>query len=410
MPNNFILEQIEIRGEPLISQNNLKFKDGLNIIAGHTGTGKTMILKIINFLVNPSDKKESFLSNAKIKYSLNSKAFGLEQETIEVVITENEISSSSNLNYENIQDKIKILYINHSNIIQYLNEKEFYETISQGQRFSHVVLELTEGVENSVILLDDIVATLDMHKRYLFFKYLMHLSEENQVFLTLQPHFLYDLRNYLAHIDLEVLNYLRQSQVLYLRGFWQKTIIDYFKEEPVSDYLEEFHQNIRNIKKILSLQVHEQETRRVLDRIMYANVITVMETYLSECFTRLVIENKSFKLKLIELTPEFNTLTFNLRDAYDWLDDIDTNIIEKIQSIVFHNLDKVISMFKNVLGIKFLDDMGDIFRAINNRHDIIHRNGKTKDGNELRITKQDVLGLISKVEELIEHIERQDTS
>ena len=89
IPQDIILEQIEIRGEPLISQNNLKFKDGLNIIAGHTGTGKTMILKIINFLVNPSDKKESFLSNAKIKYSLNSKAFGLEQETIEVVITEN---------------------------------------------------------------------------------------------------------------------------------------------------------------------------------------------------------------------------------------------------------------------------------------------------------------------------------
>lgn len=193
--------------------------------------------------------------------------------------------------------------------------------------------------------------------------------------------------------------YFHQSQMLFLRDFWQKSIIDYFKSEPISDFFTEFQENIKNIKRIINLPIVEENVRKILYRIIYANVITVMETYLSDCFTQLVINSKDLKLKLLDSSPDFNQEKYNLRTAYDWLEEMDEKIIEKLQNIVFHNLDRIKGMFKNVLMVNFPEDLSDIFRAILNRHDIIHRNGKTKNVNVLEITKEDILDLIDKVEQ-----------
>ncbi|QCQ21268.1 hypothetical protein [Desulfoglaeba alkanexedens] len=44
-------------------------------------------------------------------------------------------------------------------------------------------------------------------------------------------------------------------------------------------------------------------------------------------------------------------------------------------------------------------------KAILKRHDIVHRNGKTKSGENIVLTKNDVTQLVSKVEHFIQDID-----
>ena len=46
-------------------------------------------------------------------------------------------------------------------------------------------------------------------------------------------------------------------------------------------------------------------------------------------------------------------------------------------------------------------------RAISTRHDIVHRNGRTKTGSEVSVTREDIETLIIRVRSMITHIETE---
>ena len=64
-------------------------------------------------------------------------------------------------------------------------------------------------------------------------------------------------------------------------------------------------------------------------------------------------------------------------------------------------------MYECVLNISFPDDLDSIFKAIQIRHDIVHRNGKAKDGTPVKIDDANVLNLIAEVESFVEGINKQ---
>ena len=70
-------------------------------------------------------------------------------------------------------------------------------------------------------------------------------------------------------------------------------------------------------------------------------------------------------------------------------------------------MDRVKPMYEKTLNIKFPHHLGEVFRAILIRHDIVHRNGKTKDGKELVITQEKVKSLIEIVKQLVQQIDNQ---
>ena len=61
-------------------------------------------------------------------------------------------------------------------------------------------------------------------------------------------------------------------------------------------------------------------------------------------------------------------------------------------------------MYRHVLGIEF-PDSPPIFRAIKVRHDLVHRNGKTKNGEPIPIDKGHVLALTREVDQFLRQID-----
>ena len=54
-----------------------------------------------------------------------------------------------------------------------------------------------------------------------------------------------------------------------------------------------------------------------------------------------------------------------------------------------------------------LGDVSELMKCISIRHDIVHRNGKDKNGNLRDISKDDVSILAQKVSDFIQNIENQ---
>ena len=76
-------------------------------------------------------------------------------------------------------------------------------------------------------------------------------------------------------------------------------------------------------------------------------------------------------------------------------------------AVLWHNLAMVRHMFADTLGIKFPDKMDRLFKAVLVHHDLVHRNGRKKEGDEHSITINEVDELLGMAESLVNDIEKQ---
>jgi len=416
MTNPIILEKLNIDDKILFGKREFFFKSSLCFLIGENGSGKTTLLKIIYLL----KAKEQNLHNYYYKlafenYSLNEPIdlkyrFSLKfmNQDKDLTIGAEFNPKRSNIIFKNIQqindessvailNHIKILYISPRTLLNSEVDEKF-PYLSEVEKIEKLFIEQTSYLKNHIILIDELASYFIVGAKREFIENLAQLSEDNQVICSL---------NKSEYGELSFL--MTDLCKIHLKNIYQTTIYNYFAKELKSDFYNEFQKSIQNIRMIIEsdLKIFNQNRRGYLIKMLYANVITAMEVYLSDSFIKTVINNEKFFPLLLERVSPFSERKFSTKKAYEWMKDIKDNIINDLSDVSFHNLGRVKSMFKDVLNVKFPEDIGDIFRAINTRHDIIHRNGKTKDDNEINLSSQNVLDLIKNVSSFIEKIETQ---
>jgi hypothetical protein len=174
----------------------------------------------------------------------------------------------------------------------------------------------------------------------------------------------------------------------------------------LSEYLSNFQNIIIDIKELLKTQVH-CSVSTCFYRLLYVNVITAMETYLSDAFINTVMNNDRLLRRLIEATPEFQKEKIPMSDIFRTMEGIKGEAQQYLAKIVWHRLDKVKELYSHTLEVKFPQDMKKLFSAVTLRHDIVHRNGKTNDGKDLLIISSDVIEIIKTVEDFVLYIDEQ---
>lgn len=173
----------------------------------------------------------------------------------------------------------------------------------------------------------------------------------------------------------------------------------------------EFYRNfvlgLQSINKMTEIEIKNSHMRQTLLRLLYANTITVMETYLSDAFINTVIRNPLLVRKFVETTEHFKEQQTNVSNVYKWLDRINDDVAKYLNAFTYHNIPKVQKMYNSVLDIQFPADLDTIIKAVMTRHDIVHRNGKTKDGNAIKLTGGEVKNISKCVQDFVDHIELQ---
>ena len=174
----------------------------------------------------------------------------------------------------------------------------------------------------------------------------------------------------------------------------------------ISDYHDNFSGAILDIEALLKIEIDSRD-EHCFYRLLYANVITALETYLYVAFMGTVNTNPDLMRQFIETTPEFKNKKIPLSEAFEAKDKAEEEANVYLDKLVWHNIKRVKQMYKDTLGIDFPEDISAIFQAIETRHDIIHRNGRTKEGDKIIITENDISELIVSIETCVRTIDAE---
>lgn len=128
-----------------------------------------------------------------------------------------------------------------------------------------------------------------------------------------------------------------------------------------------FEASLNAIRKKASSDIH-------LNQLLFANIITAFESYLQTVATGLMKHDNSLIEKVAQ-TNKFKNQKIPLSMALT--NDMPRYVISLVQNIVFHNLAEVEPLFREAWNVR-IPITTAMLNAIAIRHDIIHRNGYTK--------------------------------
>lgn len=144
----------------------------------------------------------------------------------------------------------------------------------------------------------------------------------------------------------------------------------------------------------------------VLYKLLYANAITMMETYLGDTLRREVLKDENSIRKFVETYKPYKKEEIKLSDFFCKKDTLTDYIRQTLNDLLYHNLPKIKSIYREALNVD-LGDIGELVKAVKVRHDIVHRNGEDKDGNIHVITKENVQQLQERIQQMIEKVNSQ---
>lgn len=189
-------------------------------------------------------------------------------------------------------------------------------------------------------------------------------------------------------------------------------------EEQYSDYLflvashnhdtyKAFLASLYEIEGLSKLRMPDKKLSESMAGLLYAAVVTAMETYLADTLINRTMGNPKLLRRCLESAPEFATRAVPLTQLFVEHEKVETTVRQYLVEVIYHNLAKVNRMYRDILGVEFPPKMGDLYKAIERRHDLVHRGGKSKSGERAVVAHEAVRALIADIKHFVSVIEEQ---
>ena len=162
-----------------------------------------------------------------------------------------------------------------------------------------------------------------------------------------------------------------------------------------------YNKDLDNLKELSQLQRQGDKLKTVLNRQIFINIIGIIETFLSDTFLKLVFAEKHYFQNFVETHPEFKARKFELRDIFKQHKQLENIAKKTILDTIFHNLASVKNMYEDTFKIDF-PNIQKMYKYVMIRHDLVHRNGKTKEGVGVTIEDAQIDELIIDAKQFIE--------
>ena len=173
-----------------------------------------------------------------------------------------------------------------------------------------------------------------------------------------------------------------------------------------TDFHRTFLDEIASLRVLNQLRVPEQKAKKTLSRNLYVGVIACLETFLSDAFINTVLSRETYLNSFIRTFKDFKDQKVALNELPDLFSKKEEIAKKAMLEVIYHNLPKVSKMYEATLNIVF-PKFSEIQKGVLIRHDLAHRNGKTKDGTEIIVNNLMVDDIISKVESFISEIDQK---
>lgn len=180
-------------------------------------------------------------------------------------------------------------------------------------------------------------------------------------------------------------------------AYWQEEF-DYYIYLTLKDADAIFRKDISELKAMLDNN-DEMIANKTYLKMVFAHAVTLLEVYLEDITKSLILTNNAYLSNTIKSVKPFCDTAFKLADISLEKDGIKKFVIEKISDNLFHDIPKVTKVISGVVGKKLDVPISDVCKVTSVRHDIVHRNGKNREGKEIDIT----LALVKESLMVIEH-------
>lgn len=188
--------------------------------------------------------------------------------------------------------------------------------------------------------------------------------------------------------------------------------LEYYMNEQIDaiihslNYIHQFEKELDNLRKLNAKDLGDQELQETLQRQIFSGAITCLEDYLSTTLIQRVLNNETVFKDFVKTYKKFKDRKFDLSDIYDKVDTLESIVKQELVDIIYHDLPKVRGIYQDTLKINF-PVIKDIMKIITNRHDMVHRNGKNKEGEKIEISKDVVSDVIDKVDNFVKDVETE---
>ncbi len=163
---------------------------------------------------------------------------------------------------------------------------------------------------------------------------------------------------------------------------------DYYIYVTLKDADKIFSEDLSNLKQFV-LNTNP-EVPSIFYKMSYAHAVTIFEVYMEDMAKSLVTHDDGFLSAYIRQSNAVGSLKYSLKDILLKKDEIDaalkTDTLRKkalshLSSALYHDITKVINTFEFILQRPISIESGNMKKITHIRHDVVHRNGKNKNGD-----------------------------
>lgn len=155
-----------------------------------------------------------------------------------------------------------------------------------------------------------------------------------------------------------------------------------------------------NLSSLIQSNFFTEDLLPIFYRQMYIGAIGALETYLSDTMVSWVFSNRTRFDKYVESQKKES---ISLKDLLFSAAHIEDVVYVHIQNFSYHRLDDVRDLYKRNINIE-IPDRTKMKEFILKRHDLVHRNGKDKDGNYVNVSIEEIFTLLQAEEEFIKDL------
>ncbi|WP_349844391.1 hypothetical protein ABNP39_07990 [Pantoea dispersa] len=190
-----------------------------------------------------------------------------------------------------------------------------------------------------------------------------------------------------------------------VNGFNDEDEFDYYFERTIGSRNEPImHYELKTSEvAVLILQNNNIINQQLILQMSYGMLISATEAYISDSVIYWAKKDEKTLFRLA--SKECKERDYKLSEVLNDIDKFKEKFILHLTgNVVWHRLDKLKSMIEHGLQIK-LPEIGKLLGAVQTRHDIVHRAGKTKNGEEVILTKDELEQLRKDLDDFVDDFE-----
>lgn len=181
-----------------------------------------------------------------------------------------------------------------------------------------------------------------------------------------------------------------------------------FLYKSYDDVYDDYMTRIDNIKSVIPLKSESLEQQFILNRLFYLNIVASLETYICDIIlTKITNCKQTFDRYYSRIYESFRKEKKQVLDELKekGLDGkIEQIVIDHVLNQSYCSVPKVKSIFDYLFGFQIFDDQLNIENHFQVRHLLAHKNGRTKNGEYLKIHRDDLSELLIDCQNFVNQI------